>query len=75
MGLATVLAKHAPNAARTVTNWSTAALHVVSGPASGLLMEVASSEGRNVSLSGVLPMDLTVDDAVTIVPCKLIQNS
>jgi hypothetical protein len=68
VSLATALAKHAPNAARTVTNWSTAGFLDVSGPAAGLLMEVASSEGKGVSLVGALPTALTADDVATIIP-------
>ena len=68
VSLATALAKHAPNAARTVTNWSTAGLHVVSGPAAGLLMEVSSSEGKDVLLASALPIALSDEDTGTIIP-------
>jgi hypothetical protein len=63
------LAKLAPNAARSVTNWSTAGFAVVSGPAQGLLMQVASSEEKQLSLTEALPVPLSSNDSnVTVIP-------
>ena len=67
--LNTALAKMAPNAARDVTNWSTAGFAVVSGPAEGLLMQVASSGGRKLVLQEPLPVSLIGNSSnVTVIP-------
>ena len=63
------LAKLAPNGARAVTNWSTAGFAVVTGPAEGLLMQVASSEGKQLSLTEALPVPLSGNTSnVTVIP-------